>query len=544
MMTGRQAFSGSTSAAIFDAILHKAPTPPAQYNAGLPSKIEEIITRALEKDRQLRYQTAGGILADLKRLKRDLDSSSGTVAGAKGGNPEEEMNAIAVLPFENSSGDPDSEYLSDGIAESLINSLSQLGRLRVLARGTVFRYKGQTGDPQRLGRELNVRAVLTGRVLQRGGTLVIGTELTDVRNGWQLWGERYKRQLDDIFDVQEEIAKVIFDKLKVRLSPTEEKKLAERHTESPEAYELYLKARHSGLKMTRQELHKALDYCRRAIEIDPAFAAAHAWIAWGYVGLGLFGFLPTSEATYNAKSAATKALTISPDMADAHAALAFVYVTEWEWGEADRETRRAVELDPNSDFALWASSQLAMYVGDLEKALRQSERALELSPLNLMSIYSRALALFYGRRYDEAMKVLQRCLEIEPEFSLAHLILSYCYAIGQLPEKAFEEIEKAAGLGIPAEAGRGLVFALMGKSEEARHELEQFKSGPVTGITMFFLGWAYAALGDKDEAMRWLEDAYQQRFSLLMTVGIRPGMEALSSDLRFQDLLRRIGLAH
>ena len=542
MATGRQAFAGITSAAIFDGILHKTPTRPIQLNPQLPAKLEDIIVKALEKDRQLRYQTAGGLLADLKRLKRDLDSSSKTVAIEKNVEPKEEMEAIAVLPFQNASGDPDSEYLSDGIAEELINSLSQLGRLRVVARGTVFRYKGQTGDPQKIGRELNVRAVLTGRVMQRGDSLLVSAELTDVANGWQLWGERYKRKLEDIFDVQEEIAKVIFEKLKVTLTPTDEKKLAKRYTDSPEAYQLYLKARHAAAKFTRDGLLKALEYCRRAVDADRDFAPAHAWVAWVYTTLGVYGAVPTREAAYNAMHAATKALEIGADLADAYGALAFAHLFEWQWEKAERAIRRALDLDPNCEIALWASCHFNLYHGRFENALRQVERALELNPFSLTSNYYRALVHTYAGQFGKAINELHRCLELQPDFPLVHHILAVCYASQGFAEKAFAEIEKAGIFVLPTWVSRGYIFALAGKRDEAQRELAQFKSDPESGPIAFHLAYAYAVLGENDEAMRWLEEAYKQRTFLLVTIGIRPGLEGLRSDPRFQDLLRRIGL--
>jgi eukaryotic-like serine/threonine-protein kinase len=543
MSTGRRPFSGSTSAAIFDSILHNNPTRATRLNSELPPKLEEIIANAMEKDRQLRYQTAGGMLADLKRLKRNLDTGSKSIATAPGdSSPNEEMDAIAVLPFENTSAEPDSEYLSDGIAETLINSLSQLGKLRVLARSTVFRYKGRKEDPLSLGRELKVRAVLTGRVLQRGDTMLISAELMDVANGWQLWGDRYKRKVDDLFDVQEEIAKVIFDKLKVKLSPTEEKKLTQRATLKPEAYELYLRARHAGNKMTRQGLLNALEYCRQAIELDPSFALAHAWIAWLYSGLGVFGFLPSSEATYNAKLAGTKAVEINADLAEPHAALAFAAVFDWDWEKAEMEAHRALQLDPNCEPALLASFYHCLNFEDVETALRHVDRAMELNPLSIMAIYNRALAQYYGGDFDEALKGLRRCLELEPEFALAHFILSFCYAFNGSIEQALEEQESANVFMIPPDVHRAALFAAAGKHIEARQVLAGLKGKPDSGIAAFFLGVTYSQLGDKDQAMRWLEEAYQRRTGLLASIRIRPGLDAVRTDPRFQDLLRRMGL--
>lgn len=294
--------------------------------------------------------------------------------------------------------------------------------------------------------------------------------------------------------------------------------------------------------MTRQGLLKALEYYRRAIELDPSFAPAHAAIAWAYVALGVFGFLPAGEANYNAKSAALKALEINADLADAHAGLAYVKICGWDWEGAQREARRALELDPDSEFALHAACHMAMYRGDFDGALRHVDRVLELNPFSLLCVYSRALMHYYYSRFDEAIKGLQRCLELEAEFALAHFNLSFCYALKRLPEKAFEELEKAAGFAVPSEVARGTLLAILGKSEEARPVLRQIQGGPATGFTAFFLGWAYAALGDKDQAMHWFEEAYQQRTGVLSTIGVRPGMEALHSDPRFQDLKRRIGL--
>ena len=261
MVTGKQAFTGNTIAVIHDSILNRMPTAVSRLNPDVPAKLEEIIGKCLEKDRRLRCQSAAELLADLKRLKRDTESGKRKAAEpvAQPQAASDAIDSIAVLPFENAGGDAETEYLSDGITETIINNLSQIRKLRVMARSTVFRYKGRIADAQQVGRELNVRAVLSGRVFQRGDTLMIGTELVDVANGWQLWGERYKRTMADIFDVQEEISKVIFEKLRVQLTGEEKKQLAKRATQNKEAYELYLKARYFWVRWTPEGFEKALE---------------------------------------------------------------------------------------------------------------------------------------------------------------------------------------------------------------------------------------------------------------------------------------------
>jgi serine/threonine protein kinase/Flp pilus assembly protein TadD len=550
MATGRQAFGGESTAVIFTQILKDATPSPRALNPKLPPKLEELILKALEKDRHLRYQTAADVLADLKRLKRDLDTGSqaaavATVEGNAG--PRQEADAIAVLPFENASGDPDSEYLSDGITETLINSLSQLGRLKVLARSKVFRYKGRKDDPLELGRELNVRAVLTGRVFQRGETMVIGAELMDVAKGWQLWGERYKRKLDDIFDVQEEIARVIFDKLRVKLSPTEEKKLARRYTENAEAYQLYLKGLYFSARWLPQELQKAVQYCRQAIEKDPALAPAHATMAATYSMLGFYGYIPPHDAFPKAKAAAQRALAIDEDLSEAHAALSLAHVLyDWDWPAAEREGQRGVQLNSDQPLAPQAVSICHMVAGRFDEAIEAQRRAVELDPLSPSSNHVLGAYFYFARRYDDAIEQEKKTVELDPVIVRPHEILALAYAGAGMLDSAMAECEVMSSLpggGANSRAILGYVYALAGKTDLAREILKELK--PALGndlIASWRTTYLCAAVGEFDQAFELLDTLLAQRFGLFIFIKGYQALDNLRTDPRYRELLRRIGL--
>ncbi len=320
MATGALPFRGETSAVIFHAILDRAPIPPMRVNPDLPPKLEEIIHKALEKDRELRCQTAAELRADLLRLKRNLESRQTTPRVPRS---RKTFDSIAVLPFENATADPNTEYLSDGITESIINSLSRLPKLRVMARSTVFRYKGQIPNPQKLGSDLNVRTVLTGRVVQRGDSLIIGTELVDVANGWRLWGEQYNRKLADVVAVQEEIANEISERLRLNLTGEEKKRLSKRPTLDAHAYQDYLRGRFYWNKRTEDGVKKGIEYFQRAVEKDPGYPLPYVGLADSYNILGFYAYAAPREAFPRAKAAALKALEIDGTLTEAHASLAY-----------------------------------------------------------------------------------------------------------------------------------------------------------------------------------------------------------------------------
>ena len=552
MATTRSPFPGNTSAAILNAILNKAPIPPTRLNLQLPPKLEGIINKALEKDRELRYQSAADLRSDLVRLKRDTASTltpspRGVVPASR--PSAEVIDSIAVLPFENASGDPETEYLSDGITESIINALSRLPKLRVIARSVVFRYKGQPLDTQAVGRELKVRAVLAGRVLQRGEMLVIGTELIDTAEQAQLWGERYNRRTAEIFAIEGEIAKKISEGLRFRLSGDEEKQLAKRFTHDSKAYQLYLKGRYYWTKRTPETLKKALEYFRQAVEEDPEYALAYAGLADCYIVLGWQGVVAPKEGLPKAKAAATKAVRLDDDLAEAHTALAnCLALHDWNWPSAERELKRSIQLNPGYWYAHTLYGLFLAALGRPEEAIESVRRGQKLEPLLPVIEHHVAWALYMAGEYERTVNHCCKALEIEPNYALLHWWLAQAYEqMGQF-KKAVAESKKALHL-----AGGDLSFltgflghslAVAGKRVEAQEILRDLIGlSNVRYSEPFVIAAILAGLGECDQAFEWLQKSCDEMSPFVsMFLKVDPKFENLRSDPRFSELLRHMNL--
>jgi serine/threonine protein kinase/Tfp pilus assembly protein PilF len=580
MATGRMAFSANTSALMFDAILHKDPTAPVRLNPELPAELERIIGKSLEKDATLRYQNAADLLSDLKRLRRDSSSAKVSVAasgpaavaakqvpwklaavavvvlvlaaagwfGWKSRGATNEVSSVAVLPFTNQSGSPDTEYLSDGITESLINDLSKLPKLAVMSRSSVFHYKGPDVNPQAVAKDLKVEAVVTGRALQRGDQLVISAELIDARSNRNLWGERYDRKMADLVAVQQEISGAIAARLRERLSGEAAKPAAKGGTRDPEAYQLYLKGQYYYEKRTRDSLEKANDYFNQAIQKDPGYAMAWAGLAADYYVLPDYAPVSNAEAMPKARAAAEKALALDNTLAEPHAVLAGIHNSLFEWDAAEQEFRRAIELNPSDANTLnWYAFFLSQE-GRHSEAIAKEKRAIELEPLNLK--YNDSLSAMYRNagQYELAFDQARKTLEMDPSYVSAVRNLSEACAALHQYDLWLENWKKAAtlmndhdDLEIAEEAAR--VYAKSGYQAAIRRIIElQLQLAKRRYVDPGDIGMDYAVLGEKDQAFVWLEKAYAERSDRISYIKVDTDAASLRSDPRYAALLKKMDL--
>jgi eukaryotic-like serine/threonine-protein kinase len=584
MATGTLAFRGESTALIFKSILDESPVSPLRLNPELPASFEPIVYKALEKDRNLRYQSAADLRSDLARLKRDLDSGrspsasvSSSVAGAapssatvtpasvassisapsssrkyligglaavvllaavagilwmRGKTDSPKVTSIAVLPFVNATTDPNNEYLSDGLTESLIGTMSQLPNLKVMARSTVFRFKGNQDDPQKVGQALQVGAVLIGRVTQRGDELNVQADLVNTADGAELWGSRYSRKLADITQVQGDITRDVSNRLQMHLSDTAQQKLGRAGTSNPEAYRLYLEGRQQWYGRTPEGIRKSVELFQRAIVADPNYALAYAGLADTYnVATGYGTVIQPKQAFALADQASRKALELDDTLSEAHNARAITLTNQLKWSEAEGEFRRAIALNPNDSSAHYFYAFLyLMPQNRIEESLQEFRTALSLDPLSGIVNVNYALTLMVARRSPEAISHLQKVLERDPSFSPAHFYLSQVYVSNGRYAEAVSELRKSSIGGVMGPASPDLQGYL-------RLMLTTGDTAPPTNIAV-----TYALAGDHNKAFEYLEKAYAEQDSELGACIRFPAFDVLKSDPRWAGYMRRLGL--
>ncbi|HET9530099.1 MAG TPA: protein kinase, partial [Blastocatellia bacterium] len=591
MLAGRSPFAASSGAATLAAILEREPKPIGEYVEGVPVEVEQIVVKALRKQREGRYQRAREMLSDLREVRQEIEINSklkrngsqekrggetvveasrvsdeqaavdtdsklaqrtdGAIA-RRGSSGEqivtgtnrhkrwvamagmavliavaalayyiyptsggEAIDSVAVLPFENVSGNPDTEYLTDGISDSITNSLSRLPNLKVKSFNAALQYKGKQVDPQAVGRELKVKAVLMGRMTQQGEMLSISTELVDVRDSRHLWGEQYNRKLSDILVVQREIAQQISSALRLRLSGKEKKRIAKQYTENPDAQLAYHWGSYFLHKRRSQYIPKGIEHLEEAIRLDPNYALAHATLANAYLSRSLLGPLQLEEVLPRAKEAVGKALAIDDTLAEAHAVLGGIRFHEWDWSGAEREFKRAIELNPNYKPSSPNYEQYLVKMKRYDEAVAESKRVLELDPVSPYYNRNVGMILYFARRYDEAIEQIQKTLELEPEWGVAYNWLWRAYEQKGQYDQAVEAFLKFYGpinqQGPEAAAALREVYARSGWNGFWLKVLDLHMEQAKRGRNLHGLAENYARLGERDQALFWLEKAIEQR---------------------------------
>jgi serine/threonine-protein kinase len=574
MLSGERAFRGDSAADAMSAILMKDPPDLSVTNQNVSPGLDRVVRHCLEKSPEERFQSAKDLAFGLESLSdisgltpagkaaaapspgrsRRLLLVAGVVAAALAlggiallrsrGKP---VNSIAVLPFVNGSADPSAEYLSDGITESIINSLSRLSQLRVTARSRVFHYKGRDEDPQKIGRDLDVRAVVSGKVVQRGDTLSIQADLVDVETGSQIWGDRYERKIADVQSVQEEIARGISEKLRLRLTGEEKQQLGKRSTANAEAYQLYLRGRYAWEKRTESGLTQSIEHFQQAIEKDPGYALAYAGLADSYAVLSSYSVMSPADSFPKARAAARKALEIDDSLAQAHANLGIAFMDfDRDWSSAESEYKKAIALDPNYATAHHWYGLLLTALGRFDESEAALRRARELDPFSVVIQCNVSRLFLHARQYDRAIEEARKALEMDPNSFVPHNFLANAYATKKMTREAIAEYEKAAGL--PGRTPLGLwalgrAQALSGRRDEALRTVEEMKGlSAHRYVSPAYVALILRSLGDKDQTFKWWDKACEDRSFDVIFVKVDALNDDLRSDPRFAALLRKANL--
>jgi serine/threonine protein kinase/tetratricopeptide (TPR) repeat protein len=543
MLAGRRAFHAETSTDTMVAILRESPKDLSALGVEVPIELQRVILHCLEKNAEERFQSARDLAFDLKVCLNAVPSRAVAPVQAPVAT-----NSIAVLPFTCASGEPDGVYLSEGITESIINSLAQISQLRVTPRSTVFRYRNKEDlDPQAVGRELNVRVVLTGRVMLRGQALLVSAELVDVTEGTQLWGERYNSRIDDIFELEEQVARKISERLRVKLTGEADRRLAKRFTENSEAYQLYLKGRHHWTRRTPAALQQAVAYFQQAIDKDPSYALAYAGLSDCYSLFGIYCIAPGVEAWANANAAATAAIGLDPELAEGYSALAFSRAYgSWDWSGAEAYFRRASEL--NSAFWVtpyWYSILLASLNRPAE-AQEQVRRARELEPLSPVVLHAAAWASIVAGRPEEAMRHCREGIAIDPNFPLLRIWHGLAHEIqGNLAE-AIPEYEQAVRVspGIAwIAACAGHAYGRAGRAADADRVLQSLQH-PADGrpVDPYAVALVHLGCGNREAALAGLEQFCETRSGFgVVVINVDPRLAPIAGEPCYRSIVRRMG---
>jgi eukaryotic-like serine/threonine-protein kinase len=581
LATSRLPFSGETPSDTLNRILNAQPEAIARFNYNIDPELERIIRKCMEKDPERRYQSARELLIDLKNLKRDSESGHSTSnvrasqrhARGRRGAPAllwlagillllglaagifyylrnargSDIRSLAVLPFANVNGNPNEEWLSDGITENTINSLSQLPELKVMARSTVFRYKNQNLDPQKIGNELKVDAVLTGTMNEKGNDLVVNAELVNVRDGSQIWGHQYNRKTSDIMQVQKELSQDISEKLRSKLTGEEKQKISKDYTQNAKAYQLYMKGRYHWNKRTGDGIKKGIEYFQQAIDLDPTFALAYAGLADSYL-INSAPFSP-EERLLRGKAAAEKSYELDPLLAEAQASMGATKEEMWEWDEAEKFYRKALLTNPNYATAHQWLGELLAHHGKFDEAIAEGEKAIELDPLSLIINTSLGTTYYLARDYDLAIQQSIKTIELFPNSTLPYPTLIDSYAQKKMIPEVFqaeENLLRAEGAWERDKEKLEKVRQIYLKSGEKAMwkevldiHLESYQRGD---SSPWDIAQDYANVGDRDQTIQWLQKSVAARDPGIGEIMVKPKFDKLHSDPRFQELLRKMNL--